>query len=33
MLIYPREGSKVAGPAEIEESYVDFLYALASDER
>jgi acetylornithine deacetylase/succinyl-diaminopimelate desuccinylase-like protein len=32
MLIYPREGSKVAGLAEIEKSYVDFLYALA-DER
>lgn len=32
MLIYPREGSKVAGLAEIEKSYVDFLYALAADE-
>jgi acetylornithine deacetylase/succinyl-diaminopimelate desuccinylase-like protein len=31
MLIYPREGSKVAGLAEIEKSYVDFLYALAAD--
>ncbi|MEX2126075.1 MAG: M20/M25/M40 family metallo-hydrolase [Woeseia sp.] len=32
MLIYPREGSDVAGLAEIEKSYVDFLYALAADE-
>jgi acetylornithine deacetylase/succinyl-diaminopimelate desuccinylase-like protein len=29
MLIHPREGSEVAGLAEIEKSYVDFLYALA----
>jgi acetylornithine deacetylase/succinyl-diaminopimelate desuccinylase-like protein len=33
MLIYPREGSEVAGLAEIEKSYVDFLYALAADRR
>lgn len=32
MLIYPAEASKVAGLAEIEKSYVDFLYALAGDE-
>lgn len=32
MLIHPREGSNVAGLAEIEKSYVDFLYALAADE-
>lgn len=31
MLIHPREGSPVAGLAEIEKSYVDFLYALAED--
>ena len=29
MLIHPAEGSDVAGLAEIEKSYVDFLYALA----
>lgn len=33
MLIYPREGSEVAGLAEIEKSYVDFLYALAADDQ
>lgn len=32
MLIHPREGSEVAGLAEIEKSYVDFLYALAGAE-
>ncbi|HWM29906.1 MAG TPA: M20/M25/M40 family metallo-hydrolase [Woeseiaceae bacterium] len=31
MLIHPREGSAVAGLAEIEKSYVDFLYSLAAD--
>jgi acetylornithine deacetylase/succinyl-diaminopimelate desuccinylase-like protein len=30
MLIHPREGSEIAGLAEIEKSYVDFLYALAA---
>ena len=29
MLIYPKEGSPVAGLAEIEKAYVDFIYALA----
>ena len=29
MLIEPKEGLAVAGLAEIEKSYVDFLYALA----
>jgi len=29
MLIYPQEGSPVAGLAEIEKAYVDFIYALA----
>lgn len=29
MLITPKKGSKIAGLAEIEKSYVDFLYALA----
>ena len=29
MLIYPKEGSAVAGLAEIEKAYVDFIYALA----
>jgi acetylornithine deacetylase/succinyl-diaminopimelate desuccinylase-like protein len=33
MLIYAHEGSEVAGLAEIEKSYVDFLYALAADEQ
>jgi acetylornithine deacetylase/succinyl-diaminopimelate desuccinylase-like protein len=32
MLIHPREGSQVAGLAEIEKSYVDFLYSLAGAE-
>jgi acetylornithine deacetylase/succinyl-diaminopimelate desuccinylase-like protein len=32
MLIRPREGLQVAGLAEIEKSYVDFLYALAAAE-
>lgn len=32
MLIHPTEGSQVAGLAEIEKSYVDFLYALAGTE-
>ena len=31
MLISPKEGSGVAGLAEIEKSYVDFLYSLAKD--
>lgn len=31
MVIHPREGSRVAGLAEIEKSYVDFLFALAAD--
>jgi Acetylornithine deacetylase/Succinyl-diaminopimelate desuccinylase and related deacylases len=30
MLIRPREGSRVAGLAEIEKFYVDMMYALAS---
>jgi hypothetical protein len=29
MLIEPKPGSRVAGLADIEKSYVDFLYALA----
>ncbi len=29
MLIYPKEGSPVAGLADIEKAYVDFIYALA----
>ncbi len=29
MLIYPKEGSKIAGLAELEKAYVDLLYALA----
>lgn len=29
MLIYPEEGSKIAGLAELEKAYVDLLYALA----
>jgi acetylornithine deacetylase/succinyl-diaminopimelate desuccinylase-like protein len=29
MLIFPKEGSPVAGLAEIEKAYVDFIYALA----
>ncbi len=29
MLIYPKEGSKIAGLAEIEKGYVDILHALA----
>ncbi len=31
MLITPKEGVPVAGLAEIEKSYVDFLYALAQE--
>lgn len=31
MLITAKEGSEVAGLADIEKSYVDFLYALAKD--
>jgi acetylornithine deacetylase/succinyl-diaminopimelate desuccinylase-like protein len=31
MLISPKEGSSVAGLADIEKSYVDFLYSLAKD--
>ncbi len=31
MLIEPKEGVPVAGLAEVEKSYVDFLYALAQD--
>jgi hypothetical protein len=31
MLISPKDGSEVAGLAEIEKSYVDFLYSLAQD--
>ncbi len=29
MLIYPKEGSPVAGLDEFEKAYVDFIYALA----
>ena len=32
MLIYPTEGSNVAGLADIEKSYVDLLFALAGSE-
>ena len=31
MLISPKEGSSVAGLADIEKSYVDFLYSLAKN--
>ena len=33
MLITPKDGVPVAGLAEIEKSYVDFLYALARSEQ
>ncbi|MGH8497060.1 MAG: M20/M25/M40 family metallo-hydrolase [Gammaproteobacteria bacterium] len=31
MVIYPKDGSKVLGLADIEKAYVDLLYALAGD--
>ncbi len=31
MLIYPKDGSRIAGLAEIEKAYVDMLYALAGE--
>ena len=33
MLIYPAKGSKVAGLADIEKSYVDLLYALSNPDK